>query len=96
MLKLGLLSLFTMTLAAAACGDNPIDRAYDCDQICDKYKECADANYDDDACADRCRDEAANSSAYEDQADACQSCIDDMSCVGSAFNCSTECGAIVP
>lgn len=98
MLKLGLLTLFSTTLAFAVTTgcDNAIDRAYDCNVICDKYKECADANYDDGACAARCQDEAADSEAYEDQADECQACIDDRSCVGAAFNCSTECAAIVP
>jgi hypothetical protein len=26
----------------------------------------------------------------------CQSCVDDKSCVSSAFNCLTECAGIVP
>jgi hypothetical protein len=100
MLKLGLLSMFvmaaTMAVAGPGCSDNAIDRAYDCDQICDKYKACADANYDDGACGDRCRDAAGDSEAYEDKADECQSCIDDRSCVGAAFGCATECAGIVP
>lgn len=100
MLKLGFLSMFvmaaTMAVAGPGCSDNAVDRAYDCDQICDTYKACADANYDDGACASRCRDEAADSEAYEDKADECQACIDDRSCVGAAFGCATECAGIVP
>lgn len=100
MLKLGLLSTFVMaTLMAVSgpgCSDNAVDRAYDCDQICDKYRDCADANYDDGACADRCRDNAGDDEAYEDKADECQACIDDRSCVGAAVGCATECAGIVP
>ena len=90
------LSLATLTALTAPGCDSAIDRAYDCDQICDKYKECADSNYDDGACAERCRENAADSESYEDQADVCQACIDDESCAGAAFNCASECIGIVP
>ena len=92
-------ALTTATMFAVTgpgCSDNAIDRAYDCDQICDKYKECVDPNYDDDACGDRCRDNADNSEAFEDKADDCQGCVDDMSCTAAVFNCNTECSGIVP
>jgi hypothetical protein len=98
MLKLGLASLFSMTVVAAATapGCSTIDRIYDCNVICDRYKDCVDANYDDDACAERCQDEAADSEAYQDRADSCQACIDDRSCTGAVFNCASECAGIVP
>ena len=100
MIRFTLISVFTMAAAMAAttagCSDNAIDRAYDCDQICDKYKACADANYDDDACGERCRENAGNSEAFEDEADACQACVDDRSCVSAAFGCAAECASIVP
>lgn len=101
MIKTGLFfALSTATLFAVTgpgCSDNAIDRAYDCDQICDAYKECVDPNYDDDACGANCREEAADSEAYEDQADECQDCIDDAnSCSATVFNCSAECAGIVP
>jgi uncharacterized iron-regulated protein len=96
MIKLGLAYLFSFSVAFAAMSCDAADRAYDCNQICNKYKDCADANYDASACTSECRDKAANSEAYEDQADACQACIDDRSCVGAAFGCGSECAAIVP
>ena len=98
MLKLSLFSALSLVAAVAlthiAC--DSIDRAYDCAAICDKYKTCADANYDDDACAERCRENAADSEAFEDKADDCQACVDDRSCAGAAFNCTPECVGIVP
>ena len=98
MLKLGLLSMVTLTVALAATtpGCGAADRAYDCNQICNKYKDCVNANYDVDACTTRCRDNAANSESYEDQADECQACVDDRSCAGAVFGCGGECVGIVP
>jgi len=90
-----LLSLAAAVLAfIGACG--AADRAYDCQQICSTYKTCADANYDDRACAARCEDQAAASESFEDRADACQACIDGRSCLSSVFNCTSQCSGIVP
>lgn len=99
MLKLGLISMFTLTAALAVTTpgcDSAVDRAYDCNQICNKYKDCVNANYDVDSCTSRCRDNAANSESFEDQADACQACVDDRSCTAAVFGCGTECVGIVP
>jgi len=72
------------------------DRAYDCHQICTTYKTCADANYDDRACAARCEDQAAASESFENRADTCQVCIDGRSCLAAVFSCTNECAGIVP
>jgi hypothetical protein len=97
LIKLGLAFLpLVGLLAVSSPGCDNIERIYNCDQICDKYKECADENYDDDACGERCRDNAAASEAFEDKADDCQACIDGESCVEAAFECGTECSGIVP
>src|SRR5688572_28443782 len=98
MLKLFALSSSSLVLAITATqlACDEVDRAYDCAQICDKYKTCADANYDDGSCAERCRDSAAESEAVEDKADECQACIDDRSCVGAVFGCTAACVGIVP
>lgn len=98
MIKLGFLAAFSLTTALAVTqpGCDSAERAYNCDQICDKYKECVDDTYDDDACGSRCRDAAADSESYEDKADECQACIDDRSCTGAVFGCADECAGIVP
>lgn len=99
MLKLGLIAMFTLTAALAVTSpgcDNAVDRAYDCNEICDKYRDCVDANYDSGACAQRCRDNTANSESFEDKADECQACVDDRSCASAVFGCGTECVGIVP
>lgn len=96
MLKLGLASLCSLTfaLALSSPGCATVEHAYDCDQICGRYKDCFDANYDASACASSCRDKASDT-AYGNKAEACQACIDDRSCAGT-FACVSECVGIVP
>lgn len=98
MIKLGFASLLSLTLGFAVTtpGCDTADRIYDCTSICNKYKDCADADYDVSECVSSCEDQASESEAFEDQADECQACIDDRSCVGSVFNCADECIGIVP
>lgn len=93
---------FNMTLIAAAlslatfgCADE-IDNAIDCDYICDRYASCFDDNYDSTACQNRCEDNANTDDNFQEKVDACDECIDDDSCVSSAFSCSDECSSIVP
>jgi hypothetical protein len=94
----GLASLLVMTLvtgiSASAC--STIDHAFDCNQICNRYKDCVNASYDADACTSRCRDNADNNEGFANAADDCQACVDDRSCAGAVFGCSTECAPIVP
>jgi hypothetical protein len=96
MKKLGLVSILSTLVAfgltAPAC--TSAKNAYNCDQICDRYKDCFDANYDADACQSSCEDKA-DDSGFADKAEDCESCIDDKSCTGS-FACADECVGIVP
>ena len=98
MLKLGLISMMSLTVAlwATTPGCSAVDRIYDCNQICNKYKDCVSASYDVNACETRCEDNARDSESYEDRADDCQACIDDRSCAGAVFGCGAECAGIVP
>ncbi len=96
MFKLGLaytVALFTAFASLPACDD--LEAAYDCNQICNRYQECLDDDYDTSACASRCRDNAEDDN-FADQAEDCQACIDDRSCVDATFGCAAECAAIVP
>lgn len=88
MLSAGLL------FGAAGCGT--IDEAFDCQAVCDKYKDCLDNSYDVGACRTRCRDKAAADSEYKRKADTCHACISDRSCKDSTIKCITECASIVP
>jgi hypothetical protein len=81
---------------SAAAGCNAIDRASDCSAICSRYRDCFNSAYDNAACASRCRDNAANSTSYDNKVDICRDCINSRSCVASAFNCGSECSGVVP
>jgi hypothetical protein len=91
-----LLSLCGTPLFAACGADDAVDRRIDCDTICDRYAECFDDDYDTEACANRCRDKAADDEDFEDKVDACESCIDDESCASGTFECTDNCLGIVP
>lgn len=98
MIKLGLASLCSMTLAFAvtSAGCDSADRIYDCAAICSAYEDCVDDDYDVTACTSRCEDMADSSESFADKADDCQECIDDRSCASAVFGCATECVGIVP
>ena len=73
-----------------------VDAAFDCSAVCGRYRDCYDASYDVDACESRCRTSSANDPNVRNDANACEACIGDMSCLSATFNCAGSCGAIVP
>ena len=88
--------LLSLLGLSAVVGCNAIDRASDCSAICSRYKTCFDSAYNNTTCASRCRDNAANSSSFDNEVDICRDCINSRSCVASAFACASECSGIVP
>jgi hypothetical protein len=93
---LWLLLLALGSVAAAGCSDaaDDIDQYTDCIDICGRYADCIEEDYDTDSCADRCEDmEHRNGSTDVDR---CEDCLDDRSCVDSVFACGAECAGIVP
>lgn len=90
-LTLPLLFLSSLGFLSTACDE--ADQAIDCNQICNRYQECFDSDYDVGACVDRC-EPMLESDPHG--ADDCENCIDDRSCAGATFNCASECGQIVP
>jgi hypothetical protein len=98
MSKVNSIAFAVLTVFAAACGsDDPItafDRASDCRNICNSYKECIAEDYNVDSCADDCNDMVSEEDT--DQIDDCQDCLKGNSCVESVFQCTTECAGIIP
>jgi len=84
-------ALITMT----GC-DGPIENTVDCHRICARYESCFDANYDVSACESRCRSTANADAAYQNNVDACETCIDDESCASATFQCGAMCTNVVP
>lgn len=91
-------SLAGLVLAAAlaACSDSveKVDQFTDCMDICNRYADCIDSDYDVGKCEDRCRDKDFKND--NNVVDKCENCLDDKSCTGSVFACSVECASIVP
>ena len=85
---------FAAMLMLGACDD--IESRVECVQICDKYSECYDSDYDVDGCAEECTDEYEADESYLEKIDACDTCLEDKSCTESTFRCSDECIGIVP
>ena len=87
------LVLATVLSAMSGCA---IDAALDCNSICNRYKNCFDANYDVAACASRCRSHSASDTNYRRAADTCNACITDRACATAVFSCGGECSTVVP
>ncbi len=91
--KLFLLITLPATLAFVGCSD--AEEAFDCIQICNKYSDCFDEDWDHTACVDHCEDAADASTDFAAQADACETCIDDQACDDAAASCADECTGVV-
>ncbi|MCA9601954.1 MAG: hypothetical protein R3A78_12065 [Polyangiales bacterium] len=85
----------SLAFGVAGCADE-IDAAIDCNDICSKYAECFDSDYDEEACFDRCDDKANDNEDFDHKVDVCSACIDGQSCVESGFMCAADCAGIVP
>ena len=89
----GLLGISLATLLWSGC--DSVDAAFDCQSVCSRYRTCFDQNYDVNKCRDNCRTRSANDPSVRDAADACESCIDDMSCASATFSCTVPCAQII-
>lgn len=98
MKKLSLIFACLMAIPAAAitasCADD-VEEAFNCQQICQRYDDCVDDDYDVTACIDRCEENADADEDFAERADACEACLDDRSC-GESFPCVDECIGVVP
>lgn len=84
-------------LLAFGCGTaDELEAEIDCQSICDRYSECFDADYDVSACQERCEDNVDTGDIEQEDVDECSDCIDDRSCTGATFACTTQCASVVP
>jgi hypothetical protein len=91
-----MLAAFFLTLGFSVSSCDSIEAAFDCNDVCNRYKDCYDSSYDVTTCRNNCRAGADSDANKKAKADACQSCIDGKSCAGATFSCATECAGIVP
>lgn len=90
------MTLFGLLLALAGCSaEDVVTTAPTCNDVCNRYQECFDEDYDVTGCTQDCADEAIDDEAFQDQIDSCEECLD-RTCVEAAFACASECAGIVP
>lgn len=79
----------------SALGCSDAKNVISCADVCDKYKSCINSDYDVASCTSQCEDQANDSASRQKQLDSCDSCIEDRSCTGAVFNCTTECASVI-
>jgi len=84
-----------LLLGNLALGCSDAKNVVSCADVCDKYQSCINADYDVASCTSKCEDKANDSASRQDQLDSCDSCIQDRSCTGAVFNCTTECATVI-
>lgn len=94
----GPLLVLVATFTVAGCGDDPeeIVNRVTCKDVCQRYADCFDSDYDVGACTDRCTQDTTASEEKEERLELCHECIDDESCTGAVFGCTAECTPFVP
>jgi hypothetical protein len=93
--------LVTAAVAGAAslgCSDeaDEVTNRITCADVCERYSDCFDEDYDVSACVDRCEDAATPDEETEAELEECHACIDDESCSSAVFECTAECVQFVP
>jgi hypothetical protein len=94
--RAGFLAAGLFCLSAVGCSTDEIENRITCADVCNRYQECIDDDYDVSACVDRCEDDATANEEKERRLEACEACIDDESCASAVFECTTECAQFVP
>jgi len=79
-----------------AGGCEETQNAFNCSDLCNRYRDCFNQGYDVGQCEDRCRNVANSSSANHDQANNCQNCLNQNSCLGAAALSCPSCSGYLP
>jgi hypothetical protein len=88
-------SLLASVVGCSEAADE-VTNTIDCGEVCERYSDCFDADYDVEGCIDRCENSADASEDKERRLEMCDACIDDRSCSSATFNCTDDCVGIVP
>ena len=97
--SLGLgLGLVLAAVVSGGCSEavDELTNRVDCHDVCQRYADCFNAEYDVDGCVDRCESDADSSEDREARLETCDNCIDDRSCTSATFSCADKCSGIVP
>jgi hypothetical protein len=89
-------ALVAIVSLVGAGGCDETQNAWNCSDLCNRYRDCFDNNYDVNACNSRCQNLANNNQIIDERANACQNCMNQNSCaMATTFNCP-DCVGIVP
>ena len=90
-------ALFAGVLSfVGAGGCEQTQNAFNCSDLCNRYRDCFNQAYDVTSCEDRCRNVADSSSVNHDMANSCQNCLNGSSCAATAALSCPSCGSYVP
>lgn len=95
-MKILMLGALFVTFGLSVSSCDSVQAAFDCSEVCNRYKDCYNAGYDVDTCESNCRAGAASDPNKQAEANACETCIGDKSCISATFNCASDCSGIVP
>ena len=90
-----LATLFVAWTIGALASCDATENAIDCSDICDKYAECWDKDYDEEKCRSNCRSKANDDPDFESKVGQCAACVENKACV-ETFACGVPCSGIVP
>jgi len=94
-LALGGLLLLTAIGACSSTVDE-VTGNIACADVCKRYADCFNNDYDVDGCTDKCEKSADTASAQQRKLKQCDACIGERSCTEATFNCAADCAGIVP
>ena len=92
-------AVLLVSVAGVSCSAaDPITNKFDCHDVCQRYSDCYPAaDYDVDACTNRCESDASNSDQKQAKLDDCHDCIgENSSCISDIASCASSCSAFVP
>lgn len=87
-----------LALVPLACDDDAevVENTATCAQVCDRYQECINRDYDVDSCTANCADRASEGENFREQINTCNDCLEERRCPSAVFNCTTQCIGLVP
>jgi hypothetical protein len=97
--RLGITMGGLLLLAAIGACSSTVDEVTGhiaCADVCKRYADCFNADYDVDGCADKCERSADSADERQRKLKLCDTCIGDRSCTEATFNCAADCAGIVP
>lgn len=96
-MKAHLIALLGIGLTFAGCSDaeDVITSAPECTDVCDRFQDCFDDDFDVVGCAQDCTDAAIDDEEFQDRVEECNACVD-RTCDAEEFTCTAVCAGIVP